>query len=224
MISMKNVYKSYGKKEVLTNTNLLINKGDFVYITGESGCGKSTVIKILTKQEDTTHGHIQVGKIDITSLKKTSDIQAYRRQIGIVFQDYQLIEEMTTKDNLKFVLEYLGWKKKDILPKIKSVASELGIEHLLDKKVSTLSGGEQQKIAIARAIINDPKIIFADEPTGNLDSKAKYEVIKLLEKINRERRVTVVIVTHDNELINSDIYDVYTINNGRLINKVYSVG
>ena len=131
---------------------------------------------------------------------------------------------MTTKDNLKFVLEYLGWKKKDILPKIKSVASELGIEHLLDKKVSTLSGGEQQKIAIARAIINDPKIIFADEPTGNLDSKAKYEVIKLLEKINRERRVTVVIVTHDNELINSDIYDVYTINNGRLINKVYSVG
>lgn len=224
MISMKNVYKSYGKKEVLINTNLLINKGDFVYITGESGCGKSTVIKILTRQEDITHGHIQVGKIDITKLKKPSEIQEYRRQIGIVFQDYQLIEEMTAKDNLKFVLEYLGWKRKDILPKIQSVASELGIEHLLNKKVSTLSGGEQQKIAIARAIINDPKIIFADEPTGNLDSKAKSEVINMFEKINRDRGVTVIIVTHDNELINSDTYDVYTINKGRLINKAYSVG
>lgn len=224
MIEMKNVYKNYGKREVLINTHLSIQKGDFVYITGESGCGKSTVIKILTKQENINHGHIRVGQIDLTKLKKAGEIQEYRRQIGIIFQDFQLIEEMPARDNLKFVLEYLGWKKKDIKPKIEKVANELGITNLLNKKVATLSGGEQQKIAIARAIINDPKIIFADEPTGNLDAKSKLEVMDIFKKINETRGVTVIIVTHDTDLINADEDSVYTISNGRLLSKSNSVG
>lgn len=199
MILMKNVYKNYDKRGILVNANFSVSKGDFLYIAGGSGCGKSTIIKLLTKQEEVTQGYIRIGKIDITSLKRHSEIQEYRRQIGIVFQDYQLIQEISAKDNLKAALSYLGCKSKDINIKIKKVSSELGITHLLDKKVSTLSGGEQQKVAIARAIINDPKVIFADEPTGNLDSKSGNEIMGIFQQLNEEG-ATIIMVTHEPEI------------------------
>lgn len=224
MIQMSNVYKNYKNNEILINASMTINKGEIVYITGESGCGKSTIIKLLTKEEDVKHGNITIGNINITKLKKAKEIQNYRRQIGIVFQDYRLIQEMTVFENLRFVLEYLGWKKKDILPKINSISNELGITHLLKKKAQTLSGGEQQRVAIARAIINNPKILYADEPTGNLDEKNKEEVLNLFEKINQMYGTTIIIVTHDKEIIGNTDKHVLTISNKRLIDKVMSVG
>lgn len=219
-----NVYKNYKDSEVLKNTNLHINEGEFIYLTGESGSGKSTIIKLLTKQEDVTDGSILIQGKNISSLKRKNDIQKYRQNIGIVFQDYQLIQEITVYENLKFVLDYLGCKNKEITARITKIAEELNITNLLYKKVETLSGGEQQRVAIARAVINNPAILLADEPTGNLDMRNKKEVIKIFEEINK-KGTTVIIVTHDMELLATEQQNkVYTIMNGRVVQKSVAVG
>lgn len=223
MIKLLNIYKKYKSVEVLKNTNLYINKGELAFLTGVSGSGKSTIIKLLTKQEDPTHGSIIVNDLDISKIKRSKDIQKYRQNIGIVFQDYQLIQEMTVYENLKFVLEYLGANSKTIKNKILEICSELDIAELLHKKVETLSGGEQQRVAIARAIINNPQIIVADEPTGNLDPKAKEEIINIFEQLNR-KGTTIIIVTHDIEIINNTLHKVYELSDGYIIPKVISVG
>lgn len=224
MIRLLNVYKKYKNTEVLKNTNLQIDQGELVFLTGPSGSGKSTIIKLLTKQESLTNGSILVDGVDISKLKKIKDIQSYRRSIGIVFQDYQLIQEMSVLDNLKFVLEYLGEKNtKEIKSKIESVCNELGIGHTLNKKVETLSGGEQQRVAIARSIINNPKLIVADEPTGNLDPKTKDEIINIFKMINL-KGTTIIIVTHDPDIISNTEYPVYTLTDGRVVRKVDAVG
>ncbi|MBQ3420071.1 MAG: ATP-binding cassette domain-containing protein [Romboutsia sp.] len=205
MIRFLDVCKQYENgKIVLSNTNLDIEQGDFVFLLGKSGVGKSTVIKLIRLDERQNKGVIVIDGKDTTKIKKIKEVQKYRQNIGTVFQDYQLIAEKTVYENLSFVLEYLGYKRKDIKAKINKVASEIGIEHILKSKVYTLSGGEQQRVSIARAILNEPKILLADEPTGNLDEENGLMVLELLKKIN-ERGTTVVIVTHDTKLI--DIYE-----------------
>ena len=223
MIKLLNVYKNYKSIEVLKNTNLTIQKGELIFLTGVSGSGKSTIIKMLTKQENPSNGSIVVNGTDISKLKKSKEIQKYRQNIGIVFQDYQLIKEMSVRDNLKFVLEYLGTDSKMIKTRIYDVCSELGIIDLLNKKVETLSGGEQQKAAIARAIINNPDIIVADEPTGNLDPKAKEDIIRIFYELN-QKGTTIIVVTHDLEIINTTLKKVYELIDGKIIAKVMSVG
>ena len=223
MIKLLNVYKKYKSIEVLKNANLTVEQGELIFLTGVSGSGKSTIIKMLTKQDDPSNGSIIVNRTDISKLKKTKEIQKYRQKIGIVFQDYQLIKEMTVRDNLKFVLEYLGTDSKAIKTRIYDICSELGIIELLNKKVETLSGGEQQKAAIARAIINNPDIIVADEPTGNLDPKAKEDIIRIFQELNK-KGATIIIVTHDIEIINSTLNKVYELIDGKIIAKVMSVG
>lgn len=223
MIKLVNVYKKYKDNDVLKNTNLHINKGELVFLTGVSGSGKSTIIKLLTKQENSTHGSIIVNDVDISKIKKRKEIQKFRQSIGIVFQDYQLIKEMTVHENLKFILEYLGANSKTIKSRILEICSELDIADILHKKVETLSGGEQQRVAIARAIINKPQIIVADEPTGNLDPKAKEEIINIFEHLNN-KGTTIIIVTHDIEIINNTLHKVYELSDGYIVPKVIAVG
>lgn len=223
MIKLLNVYKKYKSIEVLKNTNLHVNKGELVFLTGVSGSGKSTIIKLITKQENATNGTITVNNLDISKIKKRKEIQKFRQSIGIVFQDYQLIQEMTVYENLKFVSEYLGTRKKIIKSRILEICSDLDIVDLLHKKIETLSGGEQQRVAIARAIINNPQIIVADEPTGNLDPKTKEEIINIFENLN-QKGATIIIVTHDTDIINNTSHKVYELLDGCIIPKVISVG
>ena len=234
MIKCTNIYKSYKNKrtknykknkdkEVFKNASLFVKEGELVYLTGKSGTGKSTLIKLLTKQESVNSGLISVNGVEISSLKKAEDIQRYRRMIGVIYQDYQLIQEMTVFDNLKFVLEYLGEKNQTLIKKkIEMVCEDLDIKDTLYRKVETLSGGEQQRVAIARAIINNPKVILADEPTGNLDHNTKKEIINIFNKIN-SRGTTIVIVTHDESIIKSTPHKVYCVNNGRITHKTNAI-
>lgn len=217
MIRFFNVTKQYDKNKVILNKiNLYIEKGDFTFLTGKSGAGKSTLIKLIRLDERPDDGIIIVNGKETREIKKSKVIQDYRRNIGTVFQDYQLIKEKTVFENLSFVLEYLGYKKKDIKKRIEEVSTEIGIDTIIHKKVCALSGGEQQRVAIARAMMNKPKILLADEPTGNLDEENGLIVLELLKKIN-DSGTTVVIVTHDMKLV--DVYEgrkVYILENNTL--------
>lgn len=218
MIRFLDVTKGYENgKDILSNTNLDIEKGEFVFLVGKSGAGKSTLVKLIRLDERQNEGVIVVDGRDTKEIKKSKEIQKYRRKIGTVFQDYQLIREKTVYENLSFVLEYLGYKKKDIKERISKISTEMGIENMLKSKVFTLSGGEQQRVAIARAMMNEPVILLADEPTGNLDEENGLIVLELLKKIN-ENGTTVIIVTHDTKLIN--IYSdrkIFKLENGEIL-------
>lgn len=225
MIRFLDVVKTYDfKNNILNKVNLDIEEGDFVFLLGRSGAGKSTLIKLIRLDETHDEGVIVINGKDVKEIKKAKEIQAYRRFIGTVFQDYQLIKEKTVYENLSFVLEYLGYKKKYVKTRIVELSAQLEIEHILNKKVLTLSGGEQQRVAIARAIINKPSILLADEPTGNLDEENALTVLKLLKQIN-ESGTTVIIVTHDTKLL--DIYEnkkVFRIENGEIFDMTNTVG
>lgn len=218
MIRFLDVVKTYDfKKNILNKVNLDIEEGEFVFLLGKSGAGKSTLIKLIRLDERQDEGVIVIDGKDIKEIKKNKEIQNYRRCIGTVFQDYQLIKEKTVYENLSFVLEYLGYKKKYVKKRISELSSQIGIENMLNQKVYTLSGGEQQRVAIARAIINKPSILLADEPTGNLDEENALIVLELLKEINKAG-TTVIIVTHDTKLL--DIYEdrkVFKIDNGEIL-------
>ncbi len=185
---------------VISDLNMSIRKGEFIYIIGKVGSGKTTIIRAIIGEIPVSGGTATVGNFNLRKLKKRQ-IPYLRRNIGVVFQDFQLLMDRTVYENLRFVLRATGWKDRAaISERIQKVLAAVGMEHKADSMPHQLSGGEQQRIAIARALLNSPEIILADEPTGNLDGDTAREIMDLLVRINRERGPVVIMVTHNRSL------------------------
>ena len=193
-----NLYQD--ERLLFDNINLSINKGDFIYLVGETGSGKSSLVKSLYAEIKISAGNIFVANYDLNKIDR-NEIPKLRRELGIVFQDFQLLSDRTVSENLKFVLKATGWtKKEEISKRINDVLASVHLENYNNKMPHELSGGEKQRAAIARSLLNNPKVILADEPTGSLDPKKSEKIIELLKEIN-EKGTTVVIATHDYEII-----------------------
>ena len=193
-----NLYQD--ERLLFDNINLSINKGDFIYLVGETGSGKSSLVKSLYAEIKISAGNIFVANYDLNKIDR-NEIPKLRRDLGIVFQDFQLLSDRTVNENLKFVLKATGWtKKEEISKRINDVLASVHLENYNNKMPHELSGGEKQRAAIARSLLNNPKVILADEPTGSLDPKKSEKIIELLKEINEEG-TTVVIATHDYEII-----------------------
>lgn len=193
-----NLYQD--ERLLFDNINLSINKGDFIYLVGETGSGKSSLVKSLYAEIKISAGNIFVANYDLNKIDR-NEIPKLRRELGIVFQDFQLLSDRTVNENLKFVLKATGWtKKEEISKRINDVLASVHLENYNNKMPHELSGGEKQRAAIARSLLNNPKVILADEPTGSLDPKKSEKIIELLKEIN-EKGTTVVIATHDYEII-----------------------
>jgi len=201
MINIAGVSKSYTKKiKVLNDINLEIKPGEFVSIVGQSGAGKTTLVRLLTGEERATSGRVMVGDWDITKLSRR-EIPYLRRQIGVIFQDFKLLPKKTLSENVAFALEVSGGTGARIAKIVPSVLKIVGLEDKRQRYPHEVSGGEQQRAAIARALVHQPKILLADEPTGNLDAINANEIIDLLLRINKFG-TTVVLVTHNKEIVN----------------------
>ncbi len=217
MIILENVSKSYeaGGTPALRNVSLRINEGEFVFIVGDSGSGKSTLIKLLMKELEPTSGKIYVNNKCINRLKRKK-VPKYRRQIGVVFQDFRLLRDRNVYENIAFAQRVVEAPARLIRKKVPQMLSLVGLSQKYRSYPNQMSGGEQQRVALARALVNDPKILLADEPTGNLDPKNSWEIMKLLEEIN-ERGTTVVVVTHNREIVDAMKKRVITMKKGVVI-------
>ncbi|MBL7763506.1 MAG: ATP-binding cassette domain-containing protein [Chitinophagaceae bacterium] len=197
IIDLKHVNIYQGHNLVLHNVNLIVNKGEFVYLVGKTGTGKSSLLKTLYGELPLTEGEGTVNEYDLRKLD-WSKVPYLRRSLGVVFQDFQLLTDRNVNDNLKFVLRATGWKDEKLMDeKIADVLDKVGLKSKGFKMPFELSGGEQQRVDIARALLNSPKLILADEPTGNLDPETSDEIMNLLFHISREFNTTVVMATHD---------------------------
>ncbi|MFO8085226.1 MAG: cell division ATP-binding protein FtsE [Desulfobacterales bacterium] len=199
IIRLFHVHRYYGKKKALVDITLDITKNDFVFISGPSGAGKTTLLKLLYLEERADMGHVLVDGINLSRIKKRN-IAELRRKFGVIFQDYKLIPTKTVYENIALVLEAIGNKSRQIPKKIRSVLRTVGMEDRIDAYPMTLSGGEQQRVAVARAVSVDPEIILADEPTGNLDTESSVIILDLLNQFHN-RGATVIVATHDMDLI-----------------------
>lgn len=216
MILLDRVSKVYGKSSAaLDRISLHVEPKEFVIIVGQSGAGKSTLLKLLTREERQSSGKIVIGGIDYDKLPDR-DIPLLRRKIGVVFQDFKLLPNKTVFENVAFALEIVGFGNKEIKHTVPRVLEIVGLAGKEKRMPRELSGGERQRVAIARAIVRQPKILIADEPTGNLDPKHAWDVIRVLEKINRYG-TTVVLTTHNQEIVNRLKRRVITIENGRIV-------
>lgn len=215
MILLDRVTKVYDRKvTALDRISLHVEPKEFVIIVGTSGAGKSTLLKLLTREERQTSGKIVVGGIDYDKLKDR-EIPLLRRKIGVVFQDFKLLPNKTVFENVAFALEIVGYGHSEIEHTVPKVLDIVGLKNKADRKPAALSGGERQRVAIARAIVRQPKILIADEPTGNLDPKHAWDVIKVLEKINRYG-TTVLLTTHNKEIVDKLKRRVVVIQNGKV--------
>ena len=222
-IELKNVTKQYKNGvTALYDFNLEIEKGDFVFIIGGSGSGKSTLIKLLYREEKPTTGTIKLGGINVGKLRN-GNVYKLRRKLGIVFQDYRLLPKLTVYENVAFALEVIGEKKSEIRPKVLKAIELVGLKSKVRDYPENLSGGEQQRVAIARAIVNEPKILICDEPTGNLDPVMSNEIVELLDDINKKEGTTVLMVTHDREIVDKMKKHVIALKDGHLF-KDYKKG
>jgi len=218
VILLDRVNKSYGKRSdatALERISLHIEPKEFVIIVGPSGAGKSTLLKLLTREEKPTSGKIIVGGIDYEQLKD-KDVPKLRRRIGVVFQDFKLLPNKTVFENVAFALEIIGISTKEIRHTVPRVLDIVGLKGKEKSMPLELSGGERQRVAIARAIVRQPKILIADEPTGNLDPKHAWDVIRVLEKINRYG-TTVLLTTHNQDIVNKLKRRVITIDGGKIV-------
>ena len=217
LIRIKNVEKKYRNGvTAIYDLNLAIEKGSFVFVIGGSGSGKSTLIKMLYREEKPTKGQVIVGGLDVAKLKNKK-VYKLRRKLGIVFQDYRLLPKQTVYENVAFALECIGEKKDIIRTKVLKALEDVGLKNKVHNYPDQLSGGEQQRVAIARAIVNDPKLLLCDEPTGNLDPEKSMEIMKVLEDINKMRGTTIIMATHDKEIVNKMKKQVITLKDGRLV-------
>jgi cell division transport system ATP-binding protein len=197
MIDIKNVNKSYPNGvHALNNVSLYIEDGEFIYIIGSTGSGKSTMIKLLNGEEVPDGGKVYVNGTDVGALKH-KDVPYYRRNIGCVFQDYRLLPTLTVQENIAFALEVLGWSKNDIRKRVREVLELVDLKAKARAYPDELSGGQQQRVTIGRAIANHPKVLIADEPTGNLDSANSREVIALLKEASTKYEQTIIMITHN---------------------------
>ena len=216
-IRVKDVSKQYKNGvTAVYDLNLKIKKGDFVFIIGGTGSGKSTLIKMLYREEKPTKGEIIVGGLNVAKLRN-SKVYKLRRKLGIVFQDYRLLQKSTVYENVAFALEVIGTKKEEIHEKVLKALELVGLKGKLRNYPDQLSGGEQQRVAIARAIVNEPKLLLCDEPTGNLDPEKSMEIMKVLEQINNATGTTIIMATHDKDIVNKMRKRVITLKDGRLI-------
>ena len=200
IIAMDHVSKQYSTGvEALSDVSICIHKGEFVFVVGKSGSGKSTFIKLLLKELNPTEGRIFVGGRQVTNLKR-KQVSLYRRKIGVVFQDFRLLKNKTVFENVAFAQEIIGMTKRDIARNVPIMLEMVGLKAKEKMYPHELSGGEQQRVAIARALINQPTILLADEPTGNLDPKTAWDIMMLLEEVNK-MGTTVVVVTHNNDVV-----------------------
>lgn len=200
IIAMDHISKQYSTGvEALSDVSIRIHKGEFVFVVGKSGSGKSTFIKLLLKELNSTEGRIFVGGRQVTNLKR-KQVSLYRRKIGVVFQDFRLLKNKTVFENVAFAQEIIGMTKRDIARNVPIMLEMVGLKGKEKMYPHELSGGEQQRVAIARALINQPTILLADEPTGNLDPKTAWDIMMLLEEVNK-MGTTVVVVTHNNDVV-----------------------
>ena len=216
MIIARNVGKRYEDgNEVLKNVNFIIEKGEFVFLVGASGAGKSTLIKMFLRETVPTEGEFVMNDTNIANLKH-KEIPFFRRSIGVVFQDFRLLEDRTVYENVEFAMIIVGASKRLRRKKIPMILNQVGLTARAKAYPSQLSGGEKQRVAIARAIINNPSVLVADEPTGNLDPETAHEIMQLLDEINKNG-TTVVVATHAKDIVDDMQKRVIAIENGSIV-------
>ena len=216
LIELKNVYKRYSNGvAALNDVTVSISKGEFVFIIGASGSGKSTFIKLLYRQEKPTSGEIYVGGINVAKLRN-GKVYKLRRKLGVVFQDYKLLPKKTVYENVAFALEVYGLKTSEVRRRTIKAIEQVGLKDKVRSYPGDLSGGEQQRVSIARAIVNDPKILICDEPTGNLDPDMSMEIMGVIDGINKDLGTTIIMATHDKEIVNKMKKRVITIKKGMI--------
>jgi len=218
MIILRDVVKQYKNKYALRGINLHIRPGEFVFLVGSSGAGKSTMMKMLYLEERPTRGDVYVAGINIGNLSPNK-VPSLRRCMGIVFQDYKLLQNHTVYDNIAYVIRTMGISSREIESRVMGALKVVGLEDKYRSKPCELSGGEQQRVAIARAIVNGPPLLIADEPTGNLDPKNSLEVMQILEQVN-QRGITILVSTHDHAMVNYFRKRVITLDHGQVLNDV----
>ena len=217
MIEFKNVSKTYSSgTHALNNVSLSIDKGEFVFIVGASGAGKSTFLKLIMHEEIPTRGTIIVNGVNVTKIKRRK-VPFLRRHMGIVFQDFRLIEKMTVYDNIAFAMRAIGTNPSVVKKRVPYILQLVGLADKAKSHPSELSGGEQQRVSLARALVNNPPIIIADEPTGNIDPDMSFEIIEVLAEINAQG-TTILVVTHEHELVRHFNKRVVEIDKGRVVN------
>ena len=216
MIEFRNVTKEYSPEvKALDNISIKIPEGEFVFVVGPSGSGKSTFLKLLTKEEEITSGDILINNESLKKMKRRK-IPYLRRTMGIVFQDFRLIPTMNVFQNVAFAMHVVGASDKNIRREVSKVLSKVGLGHKARSMPSQLSGGEQQRVGLARALINSPDLIIADEPTGNVDPNMSYEIVSMLTEINKQG-TTVLMVTHDHNLVRDFQHRVIMLDSGRIV-------
>lgn len=220
MIMMKDVYKKYPNGVVAANgINVEIARGEFVYVVGPSGAGKSTFIKMMYREESPTKGDIIINGINLATLRNKR-VPYLRRQIGVVFQDFKLLPKLNVYENVAFALEVIEESPKQIRKKVNDVLALVGLTQKARMFPNELSGGEQQRVSIARSIVNVPKVVIADEPTGNLDPDTSWEIMKIFEQINA-RGTTIVMATHNKEIVNTIRHRVIVVDGGMITRDEY---
>lgn len=216
MITLENVSKAYAAGiPALNDVSLHIEQGEFVFVVGDSGSGKSTLIKLLLKELEPTDGNIVINNQQLGRIRHR-DIPKFRRNIGVVFQDFRLLKDRNVYENVAFAQRVIGTPAKVMKRKVPAVLSMVGLAAKYKSFPKQISGGEQQRVAIARALVNEPKILLADEPTGNLDARNAWEIMKLLEEIN-QRGTTVLVVTHNLEIVKAMKKRVITMKKGVVV-------
>ena len=220
MIEFRNVSKVYDSNgtHALSNVNIKIEDGEFVFVVGSSGAGKSTFLKLIMHEEKPTEGEIIFNDYSSATLKK-KQVPYYRREMGIVFQDFRLIPKMSVYDNVAFAMRVIGAKEKVIRKRVPYILQLVGLSQKARSMPNELSGGEQQRVSLARALVNNPKVIIADEPTGNVDPEMSHEIVGLLTKINNAG-TTVIMVTHEHDLVRSFQRRVIVIKNGEVVSDI----